>query len=59
LSVVLREDAWVVGGEQFAFTKYGKKLGNRRQIWSRNARVTFSPDVGVHMDDEGKWTYST
>jgi hypothetical protein len=50
LPVVLFEDVWMPGGEQFCFTDFGQELSRR----FFNHRITFvSPDVGIESDESG------
>lgn len=52
LYVMLIEDVWIVDGEQFCFTEYGKQINS-------NISVTFfSPDVGIHKEEYG-WEWSS
>jgi hypothetical protein len=50
LPVVLFEDVWMPGGEQFCFTDLGQKLCRS----FLDHRITFvSPDVGIQADETG------
>jgi hypothetical protein len=50
LPVVLFEDVWMPGGEQFCFTDIGQDLSRR----FFDHRITFiSPDVGIESDESG------
>ena len=55
IQVLLGEDIWVVGGEQFAFTDLGRKF---RDIWDVTS-YRVSPDVGLERYKEGDWMFST
>lgn len=55
VQVLLGEDVWVVGGEQFAFTDLGKKF---RDIWNVTS-YRVSPDVVLERYKKGDWMFST
>lgn len=56
LFVSLFEDVWSPGGEQFCFSKFGKRLSKSFQ---KSIRITFvSPDIGIE-DSDGVYEWNT
>ncbi|AGS81005.1 hypothetical protein [Caulobacter phage Cr30] len=57
LWVVLFEDVWVAGGEQFRFTPFGEKFSH---VFSNFKKIPFlSPDVGISKDGENEYSWSS
>jgi hypothetical protein len=50
IPVILFDDVWMPGGEQFCFTDLGQKLSKK---FSRSAITFMSPDVGIEADESG------
>lgn len=57
LEVILFEDVWFPGNNQFCFTEFGKNLSEA--FCHSNPAITFiSPDVGI-QDDNGSYSWSS
>lgn len=60
LKLVLLEDIWMPGGEQFCFTEFGQKVSN---FFSYDPEITlFTPDCGMvpHTDKNGtEWIFES
>lgn len=52
--VMLKEDVWTPGGEQFCFTDFGQKIPNQLE------HVKFiSYDLGLYKNDDGTWGWDS
>jgi hypothetical protein len=59
IAVMILEDVWIPGDEQFCFTEYGKKIS---ELFSYDTPYEFiSPDLGLRLDDDSgsSWGYCT
>lgn len=52
LEIVLLEDVWSPGGEQFCFTKIGKKVG---KLFEQARNIQISPDCALTTDGKTYW----
>jgi hypothetical protein len=50
IPVILFDDVWMPGGEQFCFTDLGRKLSKK---FNGSAITFMSPDVGIEADEIG------
>jgi hypothetical protein len=56
LDVILIEDVWSPGGEQFCFTEFGEKVSD---FLLRGYKFSHTPDVAVSKDGPTEYSYST
>jgi hypothetical protein len=57
--VLLTEDVWMPGGEQFCFTEYGRLI-SEDILDMGNVECMLSPDVGVEVADKiENWSWSS
>ena len=61
LRVLLGEDFWSPGGEQFYFTDFGTRLNQEIPMFEGTLNFQFSPDVVVHPDNKERteWGFSS
>jgi hypothetical protein len=58
LCVVLVEDIWSPGSEQFCFTKFGKKLWQGLGATQEQWKIWVNPDIGISRDRSGEYSVS-
>lgn len=55
LFLVLSEDVWLPGGEQFVFSEYGTKFNQTYHLNTEKWSCTVSPDVSINHDKNDWW----
>ena len=58
LFILLAEDIWLPGGEQFVSSEYGQQFNNTYALFDGKWNFTVSPDVSLNHD-ETEWWFDT
>ena len=58
--ILLTEDIWMPGGEQFCFTEHGRLISKDILAMGKNVKCMTSPDIGVQTANKVKdWSWSS